>query len=188
MRVNRRRSVPIAEFLQRLAELYTTAAHKGASSNDADFMRAWSALLQRRLAFLVAPESLSGHSASHGSRRLIRFASWVVRFAWAGWGGPGQKMRRKSCPHAGQRTVPVPRAARYIAFMAVVRVYSEQDALTITAFPMADDIGYVVRVGDRDHEGVYLGAVFHEGARWVAYAPTADGSTVSFGASVDLES
>ena len=71
--------------------------------------------------------------------------------------------------------------------MAVVRVYSEQDALTITAFPMADDIGYVVRVGDRDHEGVYLGAVFHEGARWVAYAPTADGSTASFGSSVDLD-
>lgn len=71
--------------------------------------------------------------------------------------------------------------------MAVVRVYSEEDALTITAFPMADDIGYVVRVGDRDHEGAYLGSVFHESERWVAYAPADDGRTASFGSSADLD-
>ncbi len=54
--------------------------------------------------------------------------------------------------------------------MAAPRIYLAEGALTVTAFPMSDDLGYVVRVGDNDHDGVYLGAVFHEGGRWVAYA------------------
>ena len=55
--------------------------------------------------------------------------------------------------------------------MAAPRVYIAEDALTVTAFPLSDNVGYIVRVGDGDAEGVYLGAVFHENDRWVAYAP-----------------
>ena len=67
-------------------------------------------------------------------------------------------------------------------------MYSSTDALTITAFPLSDGIGYVVRVGDRDHEGVYLGAVFHEDERWVAHGPAdAYGRSEPFGSSGDLD-
>jgi hypothetical protein len=59
--------------------------------------------------------------------------------------------------------------------MAAPRVYIAEDALTVTAFPLSDNIGYIVRVGDGDVEGVYLGAVFHENGLWVAYAPAQEG-------------
>ena len=72
--------------------------------------------------------------------------------------------------------------------MVAARVYSSMDALTITAFPISDGVGYVVRVGDHDHEGVYLGAVFHEDGRWVAYTPAGpDGRSDPFGSSADLD-
>ena len=73
--------------------------------------------------------------------------------------------------------------------MAAPRIYIAENALTVTAFPISDDIGYVVRVGDGDHEGVYLGAVFREDhARWVAYAPTDDaGPSELLGSGADLD-
>lgn len=46
--------------------------------------------------------------------------------------------------------------------------------MTATAFPLSENNGYVVRVGDRDDDGVYLGAVFQTADGWVAYAPAAD--------------
>jgi hypothetical protein len=72
--------------------------------------------------------------------------------------------------------------------MTAPRIYLANDALTGTAFPLSDDIGYVVRVGDGDQEGVYLGSVFHEGQRWVAYAPAgAEGRSETVGSSSDLD-
>ena len=55
--------------------------------------------------------------------------------------------------------------------MAAPRIYLSDDALTVTAFPLSEDMGFVVHLGEEDPDGVYLGAVFHEDARWVAYGP-----------------
>jgi hypothetical protein len=55
--------------------------------------------------------------------------------------------------------------------MAAPRIYLSEGALTVTAFPLSEDLGFVVHVGDDDPDGVYLGAVFHEAARWIAYGP-----------------
>ncbi|MGI9821724.1 hypothetical protein [Agromyces sp. Marseille-Q5079] len=72
--------------------------------------------------------------------------------------------------------------------MAAARMYIAEDALTVTAFPLSDNTGYVVRVGDRDHDGVYLGAVFHTADGWVAHAPpNEDGSSELLGSSIDLD-
>ncbi|MFE5670472.1 hypothetical protein ACFQ58_02575 [Agromyces sp. NPDC056523] len=56
--------------------------------------------------------------------------------------------------------------------MTAPRTYTAEDALAITAFPLSDDVGYIVRVGDTDHDGVVLGTVFFAGGHWQAY--TAD--------------
>lgn len=72
--------------------------------------------------------------------------------------------------------------------MGSPRIYTAEDALTVTAFPLSDDVGYVVRVGDLDHDGVFLGSVFHEEGRWEAYAPPgADGAPSLLGAHEDLD-
>ncbi|MGI9822075.1 hypothetical protein [Agromyces sp. Marseille-Q5079] len=72
--------------------------------------------------------------------------------------------------------------------MPASRRYIAVDALTVTAFPLSDNTGYVVRVGDRDYEGVYLGAVFHTDAGWLAYAPPAEnGSSELLGSNTDLD-
>ncbi|TYL50272.1 hypothetical protein [Agromyces mariniharenae] len=72
--------------------------------------------------------------------------------------------------------------------MASPRIYSAEDALTVTAFPLSDDVGYVVRVGDGDLDGVFLGSVFHEEGRWEAFAPPgADGAPRLLGSHEDLD-
>ena len=71
--------------------------------------------------------------------------------------------------------------------MAAERVYTADDALTITAFPLSDDNGYIVRVGELDHDGVFLGTVFHEEGRWAAYASSADRFPVLIGVGEDLD-
>ena len=72
--------------------------------------------------------------------------------------------------------------------MAAPRVYIAEDALTVTAFPLSDDVGYVVRVGDRDDDGVYLGSVFHVDAGWVAYGrPGEDCPSHLLGSGTDLD-
>ncbi|RZS64394.1 hypothetical protein EV187_2780 [Agromyces ramosus] len=53
--------------------------------------------------------------------------------------------------------------------MAAPRIYLSEGALTVTAFPLSEALGFVVHVGDDDPDGLYLGAVFHENARWIAY-------------------
>ena len=55
--------------------------------------------------------------------------------------------------------------------MAAPRIYLSDDALTVTAFPLSEDLGFVVHLGEEDPDGVYLGAVFHEDAQWIAYGP-----------------
>ena len=55
--------------------------------------------------------------------------------------------------------------------MAAPRIYLGDGAVTVTAFPLSGDLGFVVHVGEEDPDGVYLGAVFHEAAQWVAYGP-----------------
>ena len=55
--------------------------------------------------------------------------------------------------------------------MAAPRIYLSDGAVTVTAFPLSEDLGFVVHVGEEDPDGVYLGAVFHEDALWVAYGP-----------------
>lgn len=55
--------------------------------------------------------------------------------------------------------------------MAAPRIYLSEGALTVTAFPLSEDLGFVVHVGDEDPDGPYLGAVFHEDALWIAYGP-----------------
>ena len=45
--------------------------------------------------------------------------------------------------------------------MAAPRIYLSEGALTVTAFPLSEDLGFVVHVGDDDPDGGYLGAVFH---------------------------
>lgn len=71
--------------------------------------------------------------------------------------------------------------------MAAPRVYTADDSLTITAFPFADEAGFIVRVGDLDHEGVFLGTVFNEGDRWEAYASSAERFPVPLGSSENLD-
>lgn len=72
--------------------------------------------------------------------------------------------------------------------MAVPRIYIAEDALTVTAFPLSDNVGYVVRVGDRDHEGVYLGSDFRVEGGWVAYGrPGEDRPSRLLGSSTDLD-
>ncbi|HVL61588.1 MAG TPA: hypothetical protein VM430_09305 [Microbacterium sp.] len=55
--------------------------------------------------------------------------------------------------------------------MAAPRIYLSDGAVTVTAFPLSEDLGFVVHVGEEDPDGVYLGAVFHEDGLWVAYGP-----------------
>jgi hypothetical protein len=43
--------------------------------------------------------------------------------------------------------------------MSAPRVYTADDALTVTVFPLSDEVGYIVRVGDLDHDGMFLGTV-----------------------------
>ena len=69
--------------------------------------------------------------------------------------------------------------------MAGQRTYTAEDALPITAFPLSDDVGYIVRVGDGDLDGVVLGSVFHADGRWRAYATTTAGGVPVLVASGD---
>lgn len=72
--------------------------------------------------------------------------------------------------------------------MAAPRIYLTEGALTVTAFPLSEDLGFVVHVGDSDPDGVYLGAVFHEDGRWVAYGPQdPDGHVDVLGSDGDLD-
>lgn len=72
--------------------------------------------------------------------------------------------------------------------MAAPRIYMANDALTVTAFPLSDDIGYIVRVGDGDQEGFCLGLVFRKEAGWIAHAPSdADGESELIGMNSDLD-
>jgi hypothetical protein len=72
--------------------------------------------------------------------------------------------------------------------MAAPRIYLTDGALTVTAFPLSEDLGFVVHVGESDPDGVYLGAVFHEDGRWVAYGPEdSDGRVEALGSDEDLD-
>ena len=72
--------------------------------------------------------------------------------------------------------------------MAAPRIYLTEGALTVTAFPLSEDLGFVVHVGESDPDGVYLGAVFHEDGRWVAYGPEdPDGRVEALGSDEDLD-
>ena len=72
--------------------------------------------------------------------------------------------------------------------MTTPRIYLATDILAVTAFPLSDDVGYVVRLGDGDYDGAYLGSVFHEEGRGVAYAPPDPVlASVPIGSSTDLD-
>ena len=70
----------------------------------------------------------------------------------------------------------------------VARIYTANDTLTITAFPFSENVGYAIRVGEEDPDGVYLGSVFHEEGTWVAYGPEGDdGQPIALGSGSDLD-
>ncbi len=72
--------------------------------------------------------------------------------------------------------------------MTAPRIYLTEGALTVTAFPLSEDLGFVMHVGDSDPDGVYLGAVFHQEGQWVAYGPEdSDGRVDVLGSGDDLD-
>ena len=72
--------------------------------------------------------------------------------------------------------------------MAAPRIYLTEGALTVTAFPLSEDLGFVVHLGDSDPDGGYLGAIFHEDGLWVAYGPEdPDGRVEVLGSDEDLD-
>ena len=71
--------------------------------------------------------------------------------------------------------------------MAAPRIYLTEGAITVTAFPLSEDLGFVVHVGDSDPDGAYLGAVFHEDGRWVAGPEDPDGRVDVLGSDGDLD-
>ncbi|WP_395245710.1 hypothetical protein ACGGZK_07815 [Agromyces sp. MMS24-K17] len=72
--------------------------------------------------------------------------------------------------------------------MTNTKVFRDAGALTITAFPLSDVAGFVIRAGETDHDGPFLGTVFHEADVWSAYAALATGAEpFRIGTDADLD-